>query len=74
MSTSPQPVLAFWGGSFIADPFGRIFARASHDEEEIFDSDLDPVKTTRQHRPSHAAAASTPTVKSSAGALMAFAR
>jgi N-carbamoylputrescine amidase len=27
--------LDFWGGSFLADPFGRIIARASHDKEEI---------------------------------------
>jgi len=27
--------LQFWGGSFLADPFGRILAEASHDREEI---------------------------------------
>ena len=27
--------LEFWGGSFLADPFGRIIAKASHDKEEI---------------------------------------
>ena len=27
--------LEFWGGSFIADPFGRVIAQASHDKEEI---------------------------------------
>jgi len=27
--------LEFWGGSFVADPFGRVLARASHDQEEI---------------------------------------
>jgi N-carbamoylputrescine amidase len=27
--------LEFWGGSFLADPMGRILARASHDQEEI---------------------------------------
>jgi len=27
--------LEFWGGSFVADPFGRILAQASHDREEI---------------------------------------
>ncbi len=27
--------LEFWGGSFIADPFGRVIAKASHDREEI---------------------------------------
>ena len=45
--------LEFWGGSFIADPFGRILAKASHDKEEILYADLDPkeVETTRQHWP-----------------------
>ena len=27
--------LEFWGGSFIADPFGRIIAEAGHEKEEI---------------------------------------
>jgi N-carbamoylputrescine amidase len=27
--------LEFWGGSFLADPFGRVLAEASHDREEI---------------------------------------
>jgi N-carbamoylputrescine amidase len=45
--------LEFWGGSFIADPFGRIIAKASHDREEILFADLDPkeVEITRQHWP-----------------------
>jgi N-carbamoylputrescine amidase len=45
--------LEFWGGSFIADPFGRILAQASHDKEEILVADLDPnlVEVTRQHWP-----------------------
>ncbi|MBW4027562.1 MAG: carbon-nitrogen hydrolase [Acidobacteria bacterium] len=29
------PGLEFWGGSFIADPFGRVITQASHDKEEI---------------------------------------
>jgi len=29
------PGLEFWGGSFLADPFGRVLTRASHDKEEI---------------------------------------
>lgn len=45
--------LEFWGGSFIADPFGRILAKASHDQEEILTAELDPklVEVTRQHWP-----------------------
>ena len=43
----------FWGGSFIADPFGRILAQASHNQEEIVTATLDPalVESTRQHWP-----------------------
>ncbi|MDE3104550.1 MAG: carbon-nitrogen hydrolase [Acidobacteriota bacterium] len=45
--------LEFWGGSFIADPFGRILAQASHDKEEILLADLDRklIEVTRQHWP-----------------------
>ncbi len=45
--------LEFWGGSFIADPFGRILTKASHDKEEILYAELDPkeVEVTRQHWP-----------------------
>ena len=35
------PGLDFWGGSFIADPFGRIIAKAAHDEEEILIGEVD---------------------------------
>ena len=35
------PGLEFWGGSFLADPFGRIVAQASHTEEEILVATLD---------------------------------
>ncbi len=33
--------LEFWGGSFIADPFGQVLAEASHDKEEILLADID---------------------------------
>jgi N-carbamoylputrescine amidase len=50
---TPASGLEFWGGSFIADPFGRILAQASHDKEEILTAELDSalVETTRQHWP-----------------------
>jgi N-carbamoylputrescine amidase len=50
---TPQSGIEFWGGSFIADPFGRILAQASHNREEILYADLDrsEVETTRQHWP-----------------------
>jgi len=35
------PGLEFWGGSFLADPFGRIIAKASHTAEEILIADID---------------------------------
>jgi len=34
--------LDFWGGSFLADPFGRVIAKASHDKEEILIGTVDP--------------------------------
>ena len=33
--------LEFWGGSFIADPFGRILAIAPHDREDILIGEID---------------------------------
>src|SRR5262249_24091121 len=43
----------FWGGSFIADPFGRVLARASHDQEEILiaQCDLRWIDETRRNWP-----------------------
>jgi N-carbamoylputrescine amidase len=38
---TPQSGLEFWGGSFIADPFGRVIAQASHDKEEILIGEID---------------------------------
>ena len=34
--------LEFWGGSFLADPFGRILAKASRDREEVLVAECDP--------------------------------
>ena len=34
--------LEFWGGSFVADPFGQVIAEASHDREEILIAECDP--------------------------------
>jgi N-carbamoylputrescine amidase len=50
---TPSSGIEFWGGSFIADPFGRIIALASHDKEEILYADLDSklIEVTRQHWP-----------------------
>ncbi len=45
--------LEFWGASFVADPFGRILARASHDREEIIVTrcDLGLIEQTRRNWP-----------------------
>lgn len=47
------PGLEFWGGSFLADPFGRILAKASHDKEEILigEIDLNLLEDTRRNWP-----------------------
>src|SRR6202046_1819807 len=37
----PGKGLEFWGGSFFCDPFGRVLAEASHDQEEILMGDVD---------------------------------
>jgi N-carbamoylputrescine amidase len=33
--------LEFWGGSFLADPFGRVLVEGSHDKEEILIGEID---------------------------------
>jgi N-carbamoylputrescine amidase len=39
---SPDHGLEFWGGSFVADPFGQVVADAPHDREEILIAECDP--------------------------------
>lgn len=45
--------LEFWGGSFVADPFGRVLARASHDREEVLvvRCDVGLIEETRRNWP-----------------------
>jgi len=45
--------IEFWGGSFLADPFGRVIAKASHTEEEILiaEIDLGLIEDTRRNWP-----------------------
>jgi N-carbamoylputrescine amidase len=45
--------LEFWGGSFVADPFGRVLTRASHDRDEtvLVRCDLKLVDETRRNWP-----------------------
>jgi N-carbamoylputrescine amidase len=38
--------MEFWGGSFIADPFGQVVAKASNNREEVLVADIDLSKIT----------------------------
>jgi N-carbamoylputrescine amidase len=48
-----QGAMKFWGGSFIANPFGRVLLQASHDKEEVhvLPVDLDKTDSYRTHWP-----------------------
>ena len=43
-NAAPGPGLEFWGGSFVADPFGAVIAEASHDKEEVVLAEVDLAK------------------------------
>ena len=45
--------LEFWGGSFIADPFGRVITKAAHGGEEILIGEVDSrvIEDTRRNWP-----------------------
>jgi len=45
--------MQFWGGSFVANPFGRVLYQASHDKEEVHVHDINLSKTDyyRTHWP-----------------------
>jgi N-carbamoylputrescine amidase len=45
--------IEFWGGSFVADPFGRVVAQAGHDAEEIVLGEVDRglIEETRRNWP-----------------------
>jgi N-carbamoylputrescine amidase len=45
--------LEFWGASFVADPFGRVLARAGHDQPEVLvaSCDLARIDEVRQNWP-----------------------
>jgi len=47
------PGLEFWGGSFLADPFGRVIMQAAHDKEDILigEIDLHLIEETRRNWP-----------------------
>jgi N-carbamoylputrescine amidase len=46
----PQTGLEFWGGSFVADPFGQVLAEASHDAEETLIVECDPRRIEQVRR------------------------
>jgi N-carbamoylputrescine amidase len=48
-----DPGIEFWGGTFVADPFGVVIAEASRDKEEILlvECDLTHLETVRRHWP-----------------------
>ena len=52
-AAGPGAGLEFWGGSFLADPFGRVLARAGRDAEEVLVVDCDPAlqEETRRNWP-----------------------
>ena len=45
--------LRFWGQSFLCDPFGRLLAKGSADQEEVLvvECDLDKIEETRRNWP-----------------------
>ena len=49
----PEDEIRFWGQSFVADPFGRVLARASDTEPELLvvECDLAEIEKVRQYWP-----------------------
>jgi len=48
-----EAAMKFWGGSFVANPFGRLLSQASHENEEVMVVEIDTQKTDsyRTHWP-----------------------
>ncbi len=46
----PEQAIEFWGGSFVADPFGQVIAEASHVKEEILVVECDPRRSEEVRR------------------------
>lgn len=51
--TGIEDHLNFWGGSFVADPLGRVLKQASHDREEtlLVECDLSQIQSVRKDWP-----------------------
>jgi N-carbamoylputrescine amidase len=52
-NSAPGKGLEFWGGSFLADPFGKVLVEGTHDREEILlgEVDLGHIEETRRNWP-----------------------
>src|SRR5208337_2473298 len=50
---APRDGLEFWGGSFLCDPFGRVIAEGSPEDEDIVVAEVDGrlIDETRRHWP-----------------------
>jgi len=50
---APGAGLEFWGGSFLCDPFGRVIAEGSQEDEEILigEADMRVIEDTRRNWP-----------------------
>jgi len=48
-----EGAMKFWGGSFVANPFGRLLSQSSHENEEVMVVEIDTQKTDsyRTHWP-----------------------
>jgi N-carbamoylputrescine amidase len=46
----PEQGLEFWGSSFVADPFGKVIAEASRDQDEILVAECDPCRMEQVRR------------------------
>ncbi|MCC6857043.1 MAG: acyltransferase, partial [Bryobacterales bacterium] len=49
----PERGIEFWGGSFVADPFGQVLAEASQDREEtlVVECDTRRIEDVRRNWP-----------------------
>jgi N-carbamoylputrescine amidase len=52
-NVAPGKGLEFWGGSFVADPFGQVITQACHDKEEVLiaEVDLQRIEDVRRNWP-----------------------
>ena len=53
MTVGVEGGIEFWGASLVADPYGNVLARASHEAEEtlLVECNLEMVDVVRTHWP-----------------------